>query len=181
VIEVFDLYQNPKYHKKYLTDIRTIKMKKLLIALDYNPTAQKVAEVGFSMAKSMNSEVILLHVITDPVFYSTAGYSPIMGFNGYMDMGPVQLDSVDGLKNASLQYLDKSREHLGDKSIQTIVKEGDFADAILETAKELHVDIIVVGSHSRKWLENILMGSVTEKVLHHTLIPLLIVPTKKSN
>jgi nucleotide-binding universal stress UspA family protein len=30
-------------------------------------------------------------------------------------------------------------------------------------------------------LENVLMGSVTEKVLHHTTIPLLIVPTKKSN
>jgi len=162
-------------------DTRTNKMKKVLIALDYNPTAQKVAEVGFSMAKSMNAEVILLHVITDPVFYSTAGYSPIMGFNGYMDMGPVQLDSVDGLKNASLQYLDKSREHLGDKSIQTIVKEGDFAEAILEAAKELKADVIVIGSHSQKWLENIVMGSVSEKVLHHTSIPLLIVPTKKND
>jgi len=156
-------------------------ISKVLIALDYNPTAQKVAEVGFSMAKSMNAEVILLHVITDPVFYSTSGYSPIMGFNGYIDMSPMQLDSVDGLKNASLQYLDKSKQHLGDKTIQTIVKEGDFADSILETARELHADIIVVGSHSRKWLENILMGSVTEKVLHNSKIPLLIVPTKKSN
>jgi len=154
-------------------------MKKVLIALDYNPTAQKVAEVGFSIAKSMKAEVILLHVITDPVLYSTAGYSPIMGFNGYMDMGPMQLESVDGLKNASLQYLEKSKQHLGDKTIQTIVKEGDFADSILETAKELHADIIVVGSHSRKWLENIVMGSVTEKVLHQTSIPLFIVPTKK--
>ncbi|MGA2406447.1 MAG: universal stress protein [Bacteroidales bacterium] len=161
--------------------MKTIKMNKVLIALDYNPTAQKVAEVGFSMAKSMNAEVILLHVITDPVFFSTAGYSPIMGFNGYMDMGPMQLDSVDELKNTSLQYLDKSKQHLGDKTIQTIVKEGDFADSILETAKELHADIIVVGSHSRKWLENIVMGSVTEKVLHHTSIPLFIVPTKKHN
>ena len=156
-------------------------MKKVLIALDYNPTAQKVAELGFSMAKSMNAEVVLLHVITEPVFYSTAGYSPIMGFNGYMDMDSMQLDSVEGLKNASLQYLDKSKQHLGDNTIQTIVKEGDFADAILETAKELHADIIVVGSHSRKWLENIVMGSVTEKVLHHTSIPLFIVPTKKNN
>jgi nucleotide-binding universal stress UspA family protein len=104
-----------------------------------------------------------------------------MGFNGYMDMGPVQLESVDGLKNASLQYLNKSRQHLGDKTIETMVKEGDFADSILETAKELHADIIVIGSHSRKWLENILMGSVTEKVLHHTSIPLFIVPTKKIN
>jgi len=161
--------------------METIKMKKVLIALDYDPTAQKVAEVGFSMAKSMNAEITLLHVITDPMFYSTSGYSPIMGFNGYMDMGPVQLESVDGLKNASLQYLNKSRQHLGDKTIETMVKEGDFADSILETAKELHADIIVIGSHSRKWLENILMGSVTEKVLHHTSIPLFIVPTKKIN
>jgi hypothetical protein len=38
--------------------MKTNKMKKVLIALDYNPTAQKVAEVGFSMAKSMNAEVI---------------------------------------------------------------------------------------------------------------------------
>jgi nucleotide-binding universal stress UspA family protein len=129
----------------------------------------------------MNAEVILLHVITDPVFYSTAGYSPIMGFNGYVDMGPIQLDSVDGLKNASLHYLDKSKQHLGDNSIRTIVKEGDFANTILETAKVEHANIIVLGSHSRKWLENILMGSVTEKVLHHTSIPLLIVPTKKQD
>jgi len=104
-----------------------------------------------------------------------------MGFNGYMDMGPVLLDSIDSLKDASLQYLNKSRQHLGDNSIQTIIKEGDFADTILETAKELSADIIVVGSHSRKWLENIVMGSVTEKVLHHTSIPLFIVPTKKIN
>lgn len=154
-------------------------MKKVLIALDYNPTAQKVAEVGFSMAKSMNAEVILLHVISDPVYYSSTEYSPIMGFTGYMDMGAFQLDSVDGLKKASQHFLDKSIQHLGDKAIQTLVKEGDFAESILEAAKEAHADIIVVGSHSRKWLENIVMGSVTEKVLHHTSIPLLIVPTKQ--
>jgi nucleotide-binding universal stress UspA family protein len=161
--------------------MKTDKVSKVLIALDYNPTAQKVAEVGFSVAKSMNAEVILLHVITDPVFYATSGYSPIMGFQGFVDVSPLQLSSIQGLKEASLKYLETSKKHLGDKSIRTIVKEGEFADAILETAKELHADIIVVGSHSRKWLENVLMGSVTEKVLHHTTIPLLIVPTKKSN
>ena len=118
-------------------------MKKVLIALDYNPTAQKVAEIGFSMAKSMNAEVILLHVISDPVYYSSTEYSPIMGFNGYMDMGPMQLNSVDELKKASQHFLDKSKQHLGDKTIQTLVKEGDFADSILETAKEVHADIIV--------------------------------------
>ena len=154
-------------------------MKKILIALDYDPTAQKVAEKGFSLAKSMNAEVTLLHVIKDPGFYTTAGFSPIVGYTGYVDVNPTVLQSVDGLKNASLQYLHKIREHLGDKAIQTVVKEGHFAETILKTAEELHSDIIVIGSHSQKWLENILMGSVTENVMNHSSIPLFIVPTKK--
>jgi nucleotide-binding universal stress UspA family protein len=155
-------------------------MKKVLIALDYDPTAQKVAEVGFEMAKAMKAEVILLHVIADATYYSSLEYSQITGFAGYMDMSPFQLDSIDGLKKASLQSLDKTKHHLGDKTIQTMVKEGDFAESILKTAKELHADIIVMGSHSRKWLENIVMGSVAEKVLRHTSIPLFIIPTKKT-
>ena len=154
-------------------------MKKVLIALDYNPTAQKVAEEGFSLAKSMNAEVILLHIITDPVIYTTSGYYPIMGFEGNVEMYPTIVENRDELKKASLKFLDKSKQHLGDETIQTLVKEGDFAETILETAKEYHADIIVMGSHSQKWLENILIGSVTEKVLRITSIPLFIIPTKK--
>jgi nucleotide-binding universal stress UspA family protein len=161
--------------------MKTKKMQKVLIALDYNPTAQKVAEAGFSMAKAMNAEIILLHVISDPVYYSSTEYSPIMGFNGFIEMGYNQLDNVDSLKKASQLFLDKSKQHLGDKTIQTLVGEGDFSESILKTAKDLHADIIVIGTHSRKWLENIVMGSVTEKVLNHTTIPLFIIPTKKHN
>jgi len=160
--------------------MKTNKMnKKVLIALDYDPTAQKVAETGFSLAKAMGAEVILLHVISDPVYYTSRVYDPIMGFTGYLETSPLQLDSVDGLKKASQHYLEKSKHHLGDKTIRIMVTEGDFAESILKTAKEINADLIVMGSHSRKWLENILMGSVAEKVLHHTSIPLFIVPTKK--
>jgi nucleotide-binding universal stress UspA family protein len=161
--------------------MKTKKIKKVLIALDYDPTAQKVAEEGFSLAKAMNSEVILLHVISDPVYYSSTEYSPIMGFTGFINMGPLQLDTVEELIKASQHFLDKSKQHLGDKTILTIVKEGDFAGSILRTSEELNADIIVMGSHSRKWLENIVMGSVTEKVLHNTTIPLFIIPTKKQD
>jgi nucleotide-binding universal stress UspA family protein len=159
--------------------MKTSNIKTILIALDYNPTAQKVAETGFSLATSLGAELTLLHVITDPVFYATSGFDPIMGFNGYVDVSPTVLDSIEGLKSASLQYLNKTKQHLGDATIRTLVKEGDFAETILKTAKELHSDIIVLGSHSQKWLENILMGSVTERVLHQSSVPLFIVPTRK--
>jgi nucleotide-binding universal stress UspA family protein len=154
-------------------------MKKILIALDYDPTAHKVAEAGFEMARAMKADVVLLHVISDPVYYSSTDYSPITGFSGYMDMGQLQLDSVEGLIRASTQYLDKIRRHLGDNNIQILVKEGDFAETIIGVAKNINADIIALGSHGRRWLDEILMGSVSEKVLHQTTIPLFIVPTKK--
>lgn len=155
-------------------------MKKVLIALDYNPTAQKVAEDGFSMAKAMNAEITLLHVIEDPVYYSSPGYSPIMGFNGFVETGQFQLYSVDALEKATLHFLDKSRHHLGDKTIKTMVVKGECAESILKTAKDLNADIIVMGSHSRRWLDGILMGSITENVLHHTSLPLFIIPTSQN-
>lgn len=64
-------------------------MKRVLIALDYDSTAQNVAKAGFSMAKSMNAEVVLLHVIADPVYYPSVGYSPIMGFTDTVNECPL--------------------------------------------------------------------------------------------
>lgn len=157
------------------------KIKKVLIALDYDPSAQKVAETGFSLAKAMGAEAILLHVISDPVYYSSTDYSPIVGLTGILSTDPLILASEDGLRKASEKFLEQSKQHLCDKSIQVLVKDGDPGDAILEAAKELHADIIAMGSHSHKWLEDIIMGSVTEKVLHHTSLPLFIIPTKKHN
>jgi nucleotide-binding universal stress UspA family protein len=154
-------------------------MQKVLITLDYDPTAQKVAEVGYDLAKSMGAEVTLLHVISDPVFYSSSDYSPIMGFSGYLNNNPLELNTIEVLKSASLNFLAKSRNHLGDSAIHIEVEEGEVAETILKTAKKTHADLIVLGSHSHKWLESIVMGSVTEEVLQHTTIPLYIIPTKK--
>ena len=151
--------------------MKTTKMKKVLIAMDYDETSQKVAEVGFSMAQAMHAETILLHVISEqPVYYSS-----------YMYMRELQVDVLGDLKKSTQKFLDKTKKYLGVESIQTILKECEIAETILNTAKEMNADIIVMGSHSRKWLENIIMGSTAEDVLKTTTIPLFIVPTKKQN
>jgi len=149
--------------------MKTIKIQKVLIAMDYDETSQKVAEVGFSMAKAMKAETILLHVISEqPVYYSTYTY-----------MRELRVDILGDLKKSTQEFLDKTKKHLGDDSIKTILKEGEIAETILNTAKELKVDVIVMGSHSRKWLENIILGSEAEDVLKKTTIPLFIIPTRK--
>ena len=154
-------------------------MKKILVALDYNPTAQKIAEIGHDLAKSMNAQIVLLHVVADYTYYSSLDYSPIMGFDTFSNLGVIQTNSVLQLEDAAHEFLDKSKAHLGDQNIQTLVKDGDTADAIIEAADNLHIDMIVLGSHSRSGLDKILMGSVAEKVLRHSKIPLFIIPVSE--
>ncbi len=158
--------------------MKNIKMKKVLIALDYDPTAQKIAETGYALAKEMKAEVFLLHVVSSMEYYTSTVYSPIMGYGDLGNAGLTKVYTADDLKQETQKLLDKSKEHLGDTTIQTVVAEGGFADTIIETATELHADVIVMGSHSRRWLEKVLLGSVTETVLRKTTIPLFIVPTK---
>ena len=144
------------------------KITKVLIALDYDVTSKKVAGEGYLLAKSMGAETILLHVISElPVYYSESNYTH-----------EYKVDLLGDLKVTTQTFLDKAKKQLGDEAVQTVLKEGEIADTILKTAKEMDVDIIVVGSHSRKWLENII-GSQAEDVLTNSPIPVLIVPIKK--
>ena len=154
-------------------------MKKILIAVDYDPSAQNIAEKGYELASAMNASVILLHVVSDPTYYSSLNYSPIMGFDSFSNLDVVQAGAADSLKNAAQNYLDKTREFLGGSNITSVIKEGDFGDGILEAATETGADIIVMGTHSRRGIDKILMGSVAEKVLRHSTVPLFIIPKKK--
>ena len=151
----------------------------ILIALDFGPTAQKIAEIGFSLGDNSKTSITLLHVIADPTYYVSNVYDPVMGFSGYVNMDLSNPEIMIDIKNKSFEFLEKARHHLKDDQIKTILKEGSVAESILEVADEIHADTIVMGSHSSRWLENILMGSITEFVLHRTNIPLFIIPTKK--
>lgn len=105
-------------------------MKKILIALDYDPTAQKITAAGYVLAKAMNAQSILLHVTSYATYYSSLNYSPIIGFDSFS--GLVETDSAEKLQKAAQDYLDKSKQYLGDDNIETVVKNGDFGKSIFK-------------------------------------------------
>ena len=126
--------------------MKTNKIKKVLIAMDYDESSQKVAEQGFNLAKTMKAEIILVHVIAElPIYYSTYNY-----------MSELRVDFMGDLKKSSQDFLDKAKKLLGDESIKTVLIEGQISASILKTAQDMYVDVIVMGTHSRKWLENII-------------------------
>jgi nucleotide-binding universal stress UspA family protein len=153
-------------------------MQKILIAVDYSLTAQKVAEKGFALAKALDAQIVMLHVMAEPSYYATNMYDPIMGFGGFIQTTISSSDVSKILLDESHLFLNTIKIHLKDDNIQTEIKKGDAAEMIIETATELKSDIIVMGTHGRKWLDEILMGSVAHAVLKTSKIPVFIIPTK---
>ncbi len=153
-------------------------MKKVLIALDYEPSAENIAQTGYKIASALNAEVILLHVVAEPSYYSSMEYSPIMGFTGFIDSFDSGLSETmkKDIRTQSQEFLDKSKNHLGNNSIKTVILEGDFAETIVECSLTEEADLIVMGSHSRRGLDKLLMENVAEKVLHISKIPILVIP-----
>ena len=112
-------------------------MKKVLIALDYNPTSEKVVKMGYELAKLMEAEVCLFHVLSEVRYYGMQ-YEPFMGYEGYAF--PVDYKIQEEFVKVAQNYLDKTKEHLKGENITTHLSEGDTAKMILEYAKEWNAD-----------------------------------------
>ena len=152
-------------------------MKKVLIAIDYNPVSEKVAQKGYELAQNLNAEVCLLHVLDDVGFYGTQ-YPTFMGYDGYSGMGP-DLDVAMEMKNIAEEFMNSAKKHLNDQQVKTHIAEGPTAKTILSYAEEWGASLLVMGTHSHSVLEKLFLGTVAEKILEKTEIPVYLVPVKE--
>jgi nucleotide-binding universal stress UspA family protein len=65
-----------------------------------------------------------------------------------------------------------------DYKVWTFIEEGKPSEKVLKVAEEWGADLIVCGTHGRKGFEHLLMGSVAERLIRHSTIPLLVIPIK---
>jgi nucleotide-binding universal stress UspA family protein len=153
-------------------------MKKILIAIDYNPCSQKIAETGFEYARAMNAEVCIVHAIADIAYYSME-YAPIMGFKGFSPDSAYK--NIEEQEKEAEDFLSAVVKHLGGMNIETKVLNGKTSETILQYADEYNASMIVMGSQSHSSFEKILIGNVVADVLKHSFIPVMIVPTDKQD
>jgi nucleotide-binding universal stress UspA family protein len=148
-------------------------MKKILIALDYNPNSEKVVQMGNELAKLMDAEICLFHVLAEVRYYGMQ-YEPFMGYDGYAF--PVDYKIQDEFVKVAQDYLDKTAQHIGGENVTTHLAEGDTAKTILEYADDWGADVIVMGTHSHSTLEKLFLGTVASTLLERTKIPVYMVP-----
>jgi len=152
--------------------------EKILIPLD----GSKVGEAALQAVENMLTkfspdvgiEITLLQVITSITHYVIAGDAGV----------PIPYTDVEmnQIKNEAINYLRQTGETLAKfgATINYKVATGIAADEILKTAEEINTDLIAMSTHGRSGISRLALGSVTEKVLRASNVPILVVRSAKS-
>jgi nucleotide-binding universal stress UspA family protein len=141
--------------------------KHILIPADGSDNAQRAIDKAIGLALAFKSQVTAIYVI-DPYAFTGAGTDFAYGHIEYLSAATAE--STQALKVAKAAFQAVGIE------ISTMVVEGHgIYKGILETATQLGVDLIVIGSHGRSGLEKLILGSVTSQVLSHAHLPVLVV------
>lgn len=140
--------------------------KKILVPVDGSDTSIAALRRAIRLAKLTDGSVTAVSVI-DPYPFTGVGTDMAFGQEQY-------LVAANNEASASLDEARASAEALGFE-LETVVVEGHAIHrGIVETADSIEADLIVIGSHGRRGLEKLVLGSVTQRVLGDATIPVLV-------
>lgn len=141
--------------------------KKILVPTDGSQLAHKAAEFAAELAKIHGASVVGVYVI-DPFPYIGIGDASAVGLQAYM--AEAQAAAGQALDDIRKSCETHEVPFDGDTIERNMTYEG-----ILETAAAEGADLIVMGSHGRKGVQALILGSVAQKVLTHAKVPVLII------
>lgn len=141
-----------------------MEIRKILCAVDDSPLAEEVFEVAFNLSQKLGTEFAVVSII-----------NPGPTTSDGMDIETLRSSLRNDIKNLFQRLLEKKSR----PNIFKFIENGDPRKKIVEVAKEWKADFIVVGSHGRTGLSRVLMGSVSENVVRHSVCPVVVVPTSK--
>jgi nucleotide-binding universal stress UspA family protein len=127
-------------------------VKSILVPTDGSPRSEEVLSNAAWLAEKLNAKITLLHVQESSV-----------------------LNFRPRLKEVGTQILDSAADRIEGVEFVKLLRSGDPAKVILETANEQKPDLIVMGKGKRRIMGNVMLGNVSDHVLSHAAIPVLLV------
>ena len=156
-----------------------VNIKKILFATDITPTAKYAARYACTIGNKFNAKVWAIHVVPDLLAEFSAG----AGFN-IKDPEKQEEFNRDAIENAE-RILEERIRTTSEKVIREIpscplskdrimVKTGDPVEEITKEAVQGNFDLIIMGTHGDQGIEDILLGSTAQGVIHASKVPVLV-------
>jgi len=138
--------------------------ERILVATDFSNSSQRALELAVGIADQFGSELTLVHSWEAPDYSYAAGlYVPV--------------DVVAPIERAAVARLEDATTELKQRfpKAKSLLRAGVPWEQVLASATQTKADLIVMGTHGRRGLERALLGSVAEKVVRMSPVPVLTV------
>lgn len=141
---------------------------KILIPVDGSACSQEALREGLMLAKALDSDVVLLHVVEEPMPLVTDGFVYPSGL-------------YEAVREAGEEVLRSAKDEADAREVEAVarlVERGRPAVAIVDAARD--ADLVVIGTHGRRGFDRFVFGSVAESVLRRCPVPCLAVRRPES-
>ncbi|MBP8002808.1 MAG: universal stress protein [Chloroflexi bacterium] len=139
--------------------------KKILVPLDGSPLAEAVLPHAQALAQSEGAELVLLRVAVDPgAEFAFADPALAAGIIQEMEEETKAYMAGIAARMKEAGYL-----------ASTMMREGPIAETILAVAEETQADVIAMSTHGRSGLSRWLMGSIADRVVKHSHVPVMVI------
>ena len=136
--------------------------RRILLATDFSAGSDVATQTAIELALNLGAELTLMHVFEIPVYVGMGTtFSPV--------------DILTPIRDAEVASLEKALAHVRERipKAQSRFDDGNPTDRIVAAAGELPADLIVVGTHGRRGASHLLLGSVAERVVRLSPVPVL--------
>lgn len=143
----------------------------ILVATDGSDLAGRALDHALGLAKALGSQVTIV-TVTEPAALVGGGYGAVAGtaFDPIPELIEAQEEAANGLLAKAVEVAKAA----GIDAKTAYVNDSFPAEGIIGTADSVGADLIVMGSHGRRGLGRLLLGSQTSNVLAHTKVPVLV-------
>jgi nucleotide-binding universal stress UspA family protein len=142
----------------------TLAIKKILIPTDFSDTAALALEHAVKMAKLLDSEITLLHVVSTFAFRVNLPE---------VDVDESQNTKLSGAIGAKLAELAENIRTASGVKVNTLITSGRIREEVVRIAEEIDADIIIVGTHGVTGLKEFFMGSNSFRIVSDASCPVL--------
>lgn len=142
-------------------------MKTILVAIDFEEKAAELLEHAIKIGKQFGSKLWLVHVV-----------APEPDFVGY-DVGPVYIREFRARElKTERKKIDIYTQQVREAGLEAegLLIDGITVDLLIDEAKKLKADLMVVGTHRHGFLYKLWFGDTAETLIHSHSIPTLVVP-----
>ena len=140
-------------------------IRRILCPVDFSEPSETALDYAIDLAKKFGADVQLVHVYQLPVYALP---------DGAMMAGPEFTTKVTTELSRALTELAESKTGV---PLETHLVEGIPYKEVVRLSEELEADLVVMGTHGRTGLKHLLLGSVAERVVRSSKVPVVTVPT----